>query len=262
MEIVDLSGRRKAPYLACLEDWSEEMAEAGHHKARWYEKMRDRGLRVKLALDEDGREVGMIQYLPIEHSLALGEDLYMILCVWVHGYPQGVGDHQGRGIGSALLAAAEQDAVELGAKGMAAWGVVLPFWMKASWFKKHGYRRADRKGLQILLWKPFTGDARPPRWIDEGPIPQRVPNHVSVTAYMNGWCPAANLVYERARRAAAQLGDRVVFETIDTSERTDLVRCGHSDDVFLDGQRLQHGPPPSYDRIYAAMEKRLRRLQK
>lgn len=53
-------------------------------------------------------------------------------------------------MGTALLSAAEKDARRLGARGMAAWGVWLPFWMKASWFKQHGYRKADRQGLAML----------------------------------------------------------------------------------------------------------------
>ncbi|MEN8235062.1 MAG: GNAT family N-acetyltransferase, partial [Actinomycetota bacterium] len=165
MEIVDLSAEFEDSYFHCLEDWSAEMKEAGDHKARWYHKMRDRGLRVKLAIDDERRPIGMIQYLPIEHSIALGSDLHMILCIWVHGHKEGVGNRQGRGTGKALLAAAESDARELGAKGLAAWGIVFPFWMKARWFKKHGYRAVDRQGMRSLLWKPFTEDAVPPRWI-------------------------------------------------------------------------------------------------
>ena len=107
MEIVDLSATYENSYFRCLEDWSDEMDEAGDHKARWYRKMAERGLRVKLALDDRDRPIGMIQYLPIEHSTALGSDLYMILCIWVHGHKEGVGDRQGHGIGTALLAAAE-----------------------------------------------------------------------------------------------------------------------------------------------------------
>ena len=29
-------------------------------------------------------------------------------------------------------------------KGIAAWGLSLPFWMKASWFKKHGFKKVDK----------------------------------------------------------------------------------------------------------------------
>ena len=260
MEIVDLSAKFEDSYLVCLEDWSDEMEEAGDHKARWYRTMRDRGLRVKLAINEDDRPIGMIQYLPIEHSMALGSDLFMVMCVWVHGYKQGVGKQQGRGVGTALLAAAEKDARELGASGMAAWGVALPFWMRSAWFKKHGYLEADRRGRQVLVWKPFTEDAVPPRWIEQGPKPARIEGKVAVTAFVNGWCPACNLTYERAKRAAEALGEDVVFESIDTTEQQVMVACGQSDCVYLDGKTLQNGPPPSYKDIVKAMSKRVARL--
>lgn len=262
MEIVDLSPDYEETYFRCLEDWSDEMAEAGGHKRRWYGKMRDRGLRVKLALDGRGRPVGMIQYLPIEHSTALGSDLYMILCVWVHGHEEGVGNQQGHGVGAALLEAAERDAVALGAKGIAAWGVVLPFWMRAKWFKRHGYRSVDRQGMAVLVWKPFTDDAVPPRWIERGPRPMPVAGKVTVAAYINGWCPVQNLIYERAKRAAASLGDDVVFESYDTSEQSAMIACGQADCVYLDGKTLQKGPPPSYDRIHKRMAARLEKLRR
>lgn len=261
MEIVDLSATYEDSYFRCLEDWSDEMAEAGDHKARWYALMRDHGLRVKLALDDRDVPIGMIQYLPIEHSMALGSDLHMILCVWVHGHKEGVGNRQGSGVGTALLAAAERDAADLGAKGMAAWGVAMPVWMKASWFKKHGYRKADRRGMRALMWKPFADDAVAPRWIGKGPKPKPVGGQVTVSAYISGWCPAQNLVYERAKRAAAEFGDDVVFESYDTSEQSAMIACGQSDCVYLDGTPLQKGPPPTYDRIRKKMAKRVKRLR-
>ena len=261
-EIVDLADEHEDSYLVCLEDWSGEMKEAGDHKARWYETMRDRGLRVKLAIGDEGRPIGMIQYLPIQHSMAVGSDLYMIMCVWVHGYSSGVGKQQDRGVGSALLAAAERDTQELGAKGIVAWGVLLPFWMKAGWFKKHGYRQADRIGIRVLMWKSFTEDAEPPHWIDKGPKPERVEGRVAVTAFVNGWCPACNLVYERAKKAADALGEDVVFESIDTIEQSAMIRCGQSDCVLVDGKTVQRGPPPSYDRVYKMMAKRVDKLRR
>jgi GNAT superfamily N-acetyltransferase len=211
MRIVDLTEDLAPLYCVCLEDWSQEMAEAGPRKLAWYESMRQRGLRVKLALDDAQTAGGMIQYLPIEESFASGKDLYFILCIWVHGYKTGRGNFRKRGMGKALLAAAEADARDLGAKGMAAWGVALPVWMRASWFRRHGYRVADRDGMRHLLWKPFVADAQPPRWVEPRKAPAPVPGKVSVVSLVNGWCPAQNLACERARRAAAACGEGVEF---------------------------------------------------
>ena len=94
MKIIDLSTEHENTYFCCLEDWSDEMKEAGDHKQRWYGRMKDKGVRVKLAQDDDGVIGGMIQYMPIEHSIFEGENLFAVLCIWVHGYKEGVGDYQ------------------------------------------------------------------------------------------------------------------------------------------------------------------------
>lgn len=131
MKVIDITEEHKQLYFACLEDWSEEMKEAGDHKETWYNKMKDKGLSVKLAIDDNGEVGEMIQYVPIEHSFVEGSDLYFIKCIWVHGYKKGRGNFQKRGMGKALLQAAETDARANGAKGIVAWDMSLPFWMKA-----------------------------------------------------------------------------------------------------------------------------------
>ncbi len=238
------------------------MREAGSHKATWYARMRHRGLRVKLAVEGE-QVVGMVHYLPIEHAWVEGSGLYFIPCIWVHGYKgKGVGDWQGKGIGAALLAAAEDDARARGALGMAAWGLTLPLWLRASWFKKHGYRPADRMDMQTLLWKPFAPAAQPPRWLRRRKKPAGRTDRVEVVAFLSGWCPAYNLSYERARRAAAQFSEAVHFVTVDTSERAALVEWGISDAIYIDGKRLRQGPPPSYESIYKRIAGRARHMRR
>ena len=124
MDIIDLDPENESLYFQCLEDWSEQIREAGDHKQRWYACMKERGLRVKLARDENGTIGGMIQYLPIEHAYVEGSDLHFVLCVWVHGYEEGRGNFQKRGMGKALLRAAEEDSRAIGTKGIAAWELV------------------------------------------------------------------------------------------------------------------------------------------
>lgn len=260
MKVIDLEPKYYDSYFNCLEGWSEEMKEAGDHKARWYNKYKDKGLRVKIALDEAGVMTGMIQYLPVEESTIDGKGLYFILCIWVHGYKEGIGNYQNKGIGSALLAAAENDAKNLGAKGIAAWGLWLPFWMKSSWFKKHGYKKADRDFISLLVWKPFSDDASQPQWIHPKKEVPINPGKVTVTAFINGWCPAQNVVFERAKRACMEFGDKVIFESIDTSDRDTFMQWGISDGLYVDGKEISHGPPLPYEKMMKIISKKVKKL--
>ncbi len=262
VRVIDLPPEHESLYLVCLEDWpGADVAGAGEHKARWFDRMRDRGLRVKLALDAEGRVGGMIHSLPIEHAPAVGQGLEFILCVWVHGHARGRGNFQGRGMGTALLEAAEADARSRGVKGMAAWGLAIPVWMRASWFRRHGYRRADRRGLAALVWKPFADDAECPRWpVATGKRPEPVAGKVLVTGCVNGWCPAQNLAFERARRAAAPFGPRVEVRRVDTTDRATMLAWGECDALFVDQARVRTGPPPSEARLSAMVRRRVRAL--
>lgn len=261
MRVVDLAPEHEQLFFRCLEDWNPETETAAPHRACWYAAFVQRGLRVKLALDDAGEPGGMIQYLPIEHAPALGHDLYFVHCIWVHGHPEGRGDFRGHGMGTALLEAAEADARALGAKGMAAWGLALPFWMRASWFKSHGYRKADRNGLAALVWKPFVEGAEAPRWLPAShKRPELVNGKVVVTACSSGWCLGQAMALERAKSVAAELGDDVVFQLVDTKDRATLLEWGESDALFVDGKRVVTGPPPSRDKLRRVIGRRVRRL--
>ncbi|MDO9576780.1 MAG: GNAT family N-acetyltransferase [Candidatus Cloacimonadales bacterium] len=210
MKIVDLTEKHHKTYFCCLEDWSDEMKEAGDHKQKWFEKMKDEGLRVKLALDEKENVCGMIQYAPIEYSPAAGKDLYFIFCIWVHGYKgKGVGNMQKKGMGKALIQAAEMDVKQIGAKGIAAWGLSQPFWIPSAFYKNFGYELADAMGIQELVWKPFTKDAHPPKWRKPEKKPIKISGKVTITAFISGWCTTYNVGFENFRKAAAEFDDKV-----------------------------------------------------
>ncbi|MDZ7723867.1 MAG: GNAT family N-acetyltransferase [candidate division KSB1 bacterium] len=257
MRIIDLTKDRELDYLTCLEEWSDEIKDGVCRKECWMRSMLENGLRVKLARNNAGVVAGMIHYAPIEHTWVEGENLYFVYCIWVHGHKQGRGDMRGHGAGSMLLQAAEDDAKSLRAKGLVVWGMLLPFFMRAKWFKKHGYQKADRNGISVLLWKPFAEDARPPNWIKVKKKPEPVPGKVVVTALANGWCSGINGMIERAKQVCGEFGDRVIYQEIDTSQRSVIREWGLSDALFVDDKNIYQGPPLSYDKIRKIIKKKL-----
>lgn len=257
MQIVELTERYADLFCTCLQPPSPQTAEAGDRRRQWYDTMKTRGLRALLAFEtgadpeEGDRPVGMIQYLPNEQTLLEGgKGGYYAYCIWVTPNDAALGgNHQGHGIGTALLEAAEKDVKRLGGNALSAWGLRVPIWMRASWFKKHGYVRVDSQGLASLMWKPFNLDARPPRFVHVQKRPQPVPGQVTVTAFVNGWCAAGNTAYERAKRAVAEIGPPAVFQEISTLDLDVAREWGMLDAIYIDGQQLHYGPPPAFRRL-------------
>ena len=89
---------------------------------------------------------------------------------------------------------------------MATRGLILPMWMRAAWFKKHGYRALTRLGYDaVTLGSHFTPKHSRRNGYCRGKQPSLKPGYVMVTAFINGWCPAMNITVERARRAAGSI---------------------------------------------------------
>ena len=97
VRLIDVTGETENIFFRCLHDEIPEDPRAIAIRRSWYERNIENGLRAKLLILNDGRIGGLCQYIPIEHSHLVGEDLLAILCVWVHGYDHGVGNQQTQG---------------------------------------------------------------------------------------------------------------------------------------------------------------------
>jgi N-acetylglutamate synthase-like GNAT family acetyltransferase len=260
MKIIDITPETESHYFCCLEEWSEDFKEAGDCKQKWYASMKDKVLRVKFVLDENNIIGGMIQYIPIEHSIFKGENLYVVLCIWVHGHKQGRGDYRKRGMGTALLKAAEEDAKQLGANGLVTWGLIIPVFMRASWFKKHGYKVVDKGGIIRLLWKPFNENAVPPKFIKPLKKPIKGEHQVNVALFRSGWCQSMNISCERAKRASLDFPGKINLMEYDTIDKEVAKEWGINDALFIDGKEVFLGPPMSFDKIRKKIEKRVKKI--
>jgi N-acetylglutamate synthase-like GNAT family acetyltransferase len=260
MKIIDIAPETESHYFCCLEEWSEDMKEAGDCKQKWYNQMKDKGLKVKLALDDNDVIGGMIQYIPIEHSIFKGENLYVVLCIWVHGHKQGRGDYRKRGMGTVLLKAAEDDAKQLGANGLVTWGLIIPVFMRAAWFKKHGYKVVDKGGIIRLLWKPFNENAVPPKFIKPLKKPLKGDNKVNIALFRSGWCQSMNITCERAKRASLDFPGKINLQEYDTLDKEVAKEWGINDALFIDSKEVPIGPPISFDKIRKKIEKRVKKI--
>jgi N-acetylglutamate synthase-like GNAT family acetyltransferase len=260
MKIINITPETESHYFCCLEEWSEDMQEAGDCKQKWYNQMKDKGLKVKLALDDNDVIGGMIQYIPIEHSIFKGENLYVVLCIWVHGHKQGRGDYRKKGMGKALLKAAEEDVKQLGANGLVTWGLIIPVFMRAAWFKKHGYKVVDKGGIIRLLWKPFNENAVPPKFIKPTKKPEKGTGKVNVTLFRNGWCQSMNITCERAKRASLDFPGKINLQEYDTIDKEVAKEWGINDALFIDNKEVSIGPPISFDKIRKKIEKRVKKI--
>ena len=68
------------------------------------------------------------------------------------------------------------------------------------------------------------------------------------------------MVFERAKRAASECGDKVMFREIDTFNRETFLEWGIADALFIDDKQVRTGPPPSYEKIKNIIAKRVRKL--
>lgn len=260
MKIIDITPETENQYICCLEEWSDDMKEAGNRKQLWYDQMKHKGLKVKFAIDDDGIIGGMIHYIPVEYSMYEGKNLHVVLCIWVHGHKQGRGDYRKRGMGKALLQAAEDDVKAMGSGGLATWGLIIPVFMRASWFRKHGYKTVDRSGIMRLLWKPFNGTAIPPKFKVPKKKPVKGDGKVNITIFCNGWCQTMNIACERAKRASMEFPGKTDVQIYYTTDNEINNEWGFTDAIFIDGKEMNVGPPPPYLKIRKKIEKRVKKI--
>ena len=236
MELVDLSEETQDFFFRCLQDEREEDPRLTTMRRQWYEKYKNQGFKAKLLKLADGKIVGLCQYIPIEHSHLIGEDLITLLCIFIHGYEHGVGNHQKKGYGRFMLKAVEQDAKAMGAKGIAAWGIDWETnWMQASFFEHMGYLRADEEDKVVVFWKPFGPDVNPPKLMRLPTLPKKETGKVSVRVAANSWCLGCYKIL-CAREAVKGLKKIVDYSEKSFPEHENILHLGMVGGIFLDGK--------------------------
>jgi GNAT superfamily N-acetyltransferase len=237
MRLVDVTEKTQSTFFRCLNPKEPDDGRQSAIRSDWYEKNKANGLRAKLLILDNGQIAALCQYIPIEHSHLVGEDMLAILCVWVHGYDRHVGNKQGMGYGRFILNCIEEDARLSGAKGVAAWGLDWEVWMPVAFYEHMGYTPVDREDKVVVVWKPFSRDAMPPRLRRLATPPSRGTDKVDVTVAVNSWCGCYKILC--ARDAVKGLEPWVEYTEVGTPDSANILHLGRVGGIFLDGEVFQ-----------------------
>lgn len=232
---------------------SEEQDACGARRLALLRDLVADGAKIKAAL-LDGEHVGFAYGLPIEHASwgPLGEGLMVVPCLYV------LEKAAGHDIGRALLDAIEQDAREAGGKGVT---IVAyrdldgaDWFMPAAYFEQIGYEAVDVRAKESLLWKPFTVDAKPPRFLEPEYTFEPVVGKVIVDLFWNAFCQTSNIEAQRVREVCVEFGDRVILNEYCSEDREVLLSCQIPRAIYVNGNEIGWGYEAPKDGIREAIE--------
>lgn len=159
--IIDVTSENVAEVgVFCIKD---RKAEGFHEKVKWFQHKLNEGLTIKIAQDADSKQLGFIEYIPSEFAWRPidAKNYLFIQCITV--YSKKV---RRAGLGSALIAACEQDAREQGKSGICTMSSKGSWLAERALFDKFGFEEADKKGRFELMHMPFSAEANAPQFRD------------------------------------------------------------------------------------------------
>ena len=222
---------------------SDEIDACAARRLGWLRAMHDNGVRVKIAT-LDGAQIGFLYAVPIEFSPwgPLGGGLLVIPCLYVL--------KEGFGVGRALIASAEEEALRQGRKGLVTIGYRQDFWfMPAGFFERNGFAecaRAEWKSSEtgsaaVLLWRTFAGGVQAPTLLKPDYRFSPIEGTVVLDLFWNTFCQTSDIEAQRVREVTAEFGDSVVLNEYSADDRAVLCRQQISRGIFVNGHEIGWG---------------------
>lgn len=91
MKIIDVNDENEGCFYNCgLVKENPEASDEDQMRKAYIKEYPGQGLKLMIA--DDGTVVGRLHYVPIELSPLIGDNILVILCLYIHMYKHNVGD--------------------------------------------------------------------------------------------------------------------------------------------------------------------------
>lgn len=232
---------------------TDEIDVMSERRGVWLKENYSLGLRVKVGLLDD-EPVGFAYLIPIDICPwgPLGKDLMVLPCLWV------IRSEQNKGVGHALMEAAEKEARGQERKALVVTGFYNDFWfMPAAFFEKHGFSVVHRKDDIAILWKVFDESAEQPKFLERNYKFKAIPDKVVVDLFWQSFCGTSNGEAQRVREVVDEFDDSVVLNEYCADDRDVLLGYQIPRGIFVNGSQIDWGFAAPKDGIREAISKAL-----
>lgn len=207
----------------------KERESAREVKKEWIKTILSRGFKMKIAVDDEGYFMGMIEYMPVDVSLQRihGENIAYIDCIWV------LNQHKGKGVGRALLTACLEDTKKF--DGVATWATNHVI-MSKSFFEHFGFSVVDEDKTVTIMFKKNKEDAVPPKLLKPHFKFNLKKDALNVDLFFNPWCPYSFGVAQKAKRMVIESNKKINLKEHYLGSKEVVEKYGLSVGVFLNGK--------------------------
>lgn len=161
IEIIDVTVENVAESgIYCIKD---KKSPGYNSKVEWFKKKINHGLKIKIAIDKQFKQLGFIEYIPSELAWRpiIAENYYFIHCIALF-----VKEAKQKMIGSRLINECKNEAILMGKSGVCVVSSDGPWMANKNLFLKNGFSLIDKKGRFELLISKFNNNYPQPKFAD------------------------------------------------------------------------------------------------
>ena len=146
--------------IYCIKDRKSSGYKA---KIEWFKSKINNGLKIKIAVDEQNKQLGFIEFIPSELAWRpiKAVNYLFIQCIAIF-----VKEAKGSGIASLLLKECEKEAKKMNCFGICAMSSDGPWMADKTLFEKNGFIIADKLDRFELMVSSFNDNSSQPRFVN------------------------------------------------------------------------------------------------